>query len=55
MPWKWILGIVIALALFAIVVGGLLWPRPQFRKGPWAVPDSTVQTAPAPMDSVAEP
>jgi hypothetical protein len=31
----WIVIAVIAVALFAIVVGGFLWPRPQFRKGPW--------------------
>lgn len=33
----WI-AIVIVIALFAIVVGGMLWPRPQFQKGPWATP-----------------
>jgi hypothetical protein len=32
---RWIVIAVIAIGLFAIVVGGFLWPRPQFRKGPW--------------------
>lgn len=33
---RWIALIVVALiALFAVIVGGFLWPRPQFRSGPW--------------------
>lgn len=33
---RWIVLVVVLLvALFAVVVGGFLWPRPQFRKGPW--------------------
>lgn len=45
---RWILLIVILLiALFAVVVGGFLWPRPQFRRGPWAGP------GPAWVDSIS--
>ena len=43
------LGFALALALFAVVVGGFLWPRPQFRRGPWAGP------GPAPADSLGAP
>ena len=33
---RWIILIVVLLiALFAVIVGGFLWPRPQFRQGPW--------------------
>jgi hypothetical protein len=32
---RWIVIAVIAVGLFAVVVGGFLWPRPQFRRGPW--------------------
>ena len=32
---RWIAVVAIVVALFAIVVGGFLWPRPQFRAGPW--------------------
>lgn len=45
----WIVLIVVLLiTLFAVVVGGFFWPRPQFRKGPWtadqpAVVDSASQ------------
>ena len=47
---RWILLIVLLLiALFAVVVGGFLWPRPQFRRGPWAGP------GPVPADSVGPP
>ena len=40
---RWIAIAVVIVGLFAIVVGGFLWPRPQFRSGPWgdrAGPDS---------------
>lgn len=43
-----ILVIVLVAAVFAIVVGGMLWPRPQFQRGPWVGPE-----APAPADTVA--
>lgn len=42
----WIVLIVLALALFAMAVGGFLWPRPQFERGPWAGPDTASATAP---------
>ena len=32
---RWIAIAVVIVGLFAIVVGGFLWPRPQFRSGPW--------------------
>jgi hypothetical protein len=36
---RWIALIAILLiALFAVVVGGFLWPRPQFQRGPWTGP-----------------
>lgn len=36
---RWIaLVTVLLIALFAILVGGFLWPRPQFQRGPWAGP-----------------
>lgn len=42
MKARWvILGAILAVAAFAVVVGGLLWPRPQFTRGPWTRPDST--------------
>lgn len=47
---RWIaLVVVLLIALFAVVVGGFLWPRPQFRRGPWSGPD------PVPGDSVGAP
>lgn len=46
---RWILLIVVLLiALFAVVVGGFLWPRPQFRHGPWAGPGPADSVDPAP-------
>jgi hypothetical protein len=44
MSKRTILVILFVVAAFAIVVGGMLWPRPQFQRGPWA---------PAPVDTVA--
>lgn len=38
-----ILLILVVAAAFAIVLGGMLWPRPQFKRGPWA---------PAPVDTI---
>ncbi|CAN5174602.1 hypothetical protein BH18GEM1_BH18GEM1_14440 [soil metagenome] len=35
---------VLAVAAFAVVVGGSLWPRPQFSRGPWVDP-STADSA----------
>lgn len=33
---RWLVLIAVAvIALFAVVVGGFLWPRPQFGRGPW--------------------
>ncbi len=47
MSKRMILVILVVVAAFAIVVGGMLWPRPQFQRGPWA---------PAPVDTItAEP
>lgn len=43
----WIVLVVVLVAAFAVVVGGFLWPRPQFRKGPWAP-----QGSPEVVDSV---
>jgi hypothetical protein len=40
---RWLLiALAVAIALFAIVVGGFLWPRPQFERGrtPWTLEDS---------------
>ena len=37
---RWIVVALIVIGLFAIVVGGFLWPRPQFRKGPWTGSDT---------------
>ncbi len=34
----------LAIAVFALVAGGFLWPRPQFRNGPWEAPP--METAP---------
>ena len=31
-------AILLAFAVFALVVGGFLWPRPQFQRGPWESP-----------------
>ncbi len=46
---RWIVLVVILLvALFAVVVGGFLWPRPQFRRGPWMGEGAT------PADSIEE-
>lgn len=44
---RWIAVVAIAVALFAIVVGGFLWPRPQFRAGPWG------GTGPPPAESLS--
>ncbi len=44
MSKRMILVILVVVAAFAIVVGGMLWPRPQFQRGPWA---------PAPVDTIA--
>lgn len=33
--WVTLIGILL-IVLFAVVVGGFLWPRPQFQRGPWA-------------------
>lgn len=47
---RWIaLILVLLIALFAVVVGGFLWPRPQFQRGPWA------GSGPAPTDSAGAP
>ncbi len=53
MSKRMILVILVAVAVFAIVVGGMLWPRPQFQRGPWVgsgtpVPADTVATDPTP-------
>jgi len=47
---RWIvLAIVAVVALFALVVGGFLWPRPQWEKGPWQDSDRPpVEAPPAP-------
>lgn len=58
MRTRWvILAAILAVAAFAVVVGGMLWPRPQFSRGPWTRPaptvadsDSTLEVPPA--DSV---
>jgi len=35
----WIVVIaVLLITLFAVLVGGFFWPRPQFQRGPWAGP-----------------
>lgn len=39
------LFVVLAVALFALIVGGFFWPRPQMQRGPWAPPDSTPGSA----------
>lgn len=40
---RWLLAALILglITAFAVVGGGFLWPRPQFRLGPWAVPDTS--------------
>ena len=44
---RWVALIAVFLiAVFAVVAGGFLWPRPQFQRGPWTGPDA------APADSV---
>lgn len=45
-------AILLAFAIFALVVGGFLWPRPQFRKGPWESPP--VQPAPDALPAVSQ-
>lgn len=47
---RWIiLAAVLLVALFAVVIGGFLWPRPQWDKGPWQSGDETpVEAPPAP-------
>ena len=41
---------VVAAALFALIVGGFLWPRPQFEEGraPWTLEPE----APSPAESL---
>ena len=34
-PLFWVLVILLVVAVVAVVLGGFLWPRPQFRRGPW--------------------
>ena len=47
---RWMaLILVLLIAFFAIVVGGFLWPRPQFQRGPWVGPGAV------PADSVGVP
>ena len=48
MSKRTLLIVVLVIAAFAIVVGGMLWPRPQFERGPWAIPGGE-----APADSAA--
>jgi hypothetical protein len=44
-----VLLILFAAAAFAIVLGGMLWPRPQFQRGPWApAPADTIAAGPSP-------
>jgi len=31
----WTLAFLLVVAVVAVVLGGFLWPRPQFRRGPW--------------------
>lgn len=31
-------ALLVVIAIFALVVGGFLWPRPQFQRGPWEAP-----------------
>jgi hypothetical protein len=48
---RWVvIAVAVAMVLFAIVVGGFLWPRPQFERGrtPWTLED----TAPSRADSL---
>jgi hypothetical protein len=62
---RWfIIAIVLLVALFAIVVGGFLWPRPQFDRGrtPWTLNrdslervDSLATDSPAPTDPGSPP
>lgn len=43
---RWIaLIVVLLIAVFAVVVGGFLWPRPQFQRGPWMGPGDSVGAA----------
>ena len=46
---RWIiLAVVVLLALFAVVIGGFLWPRPQWEKGPWNPDRAPMEAPPAP-------
>lgn len=33
-------AVALAVALFALIIGGFFWPRPQMNRGPWAGPDT---------------
>ena len=41
-----VLLIVLAVALFALILGGFFWPRPQMERGPWAEPEATGSRGP---------
>lgn len=43
--------VVLAVALFALIVGGFFWPRPQMRRGPWVPADSTAPDSTAPTET----
>ncbi|MDX1624305.1 MAG: hypothetical protein R3199_10045 [Gemmatimonadota bacterium] len=42
-----VLAVVLVVALFALIIGGFLWPRPQFERGPWRDPGPAGGGAPA--------
>lgn len=50
-PRTIVLGAVLLVAAFAVIGGGLLWPRPQFEKGPWA-DAGEAEDGPAPLEPV---
>lgn len=53
---RWALVIAVAvIALFAVVVGGFLWPRPQFRRGPWTGEVPVTDSLRAPADRLPPP
>jgi hypothetical protein len=54
---RWVaLIVVLMIALFAVVVGGFLWPRPQFRRGPWTGPGPAPEGSPGqPIEAPAVP